>query len=82
MTGRVKLFLKLPSACFLVKIVIFCVVHDLTGVSHLLERTVKTEAPFTRVVALFGLYIFFYTQIKDTVPSLYSTSRISIPAGM
>jgi hypothetical protein len=41
---------------------------------------VETEAPFTRVTALFGLYIFFYTQIKDTTPSLYSTSHIPIPA--
>lgn len=82
MTGRVKLFLTLPSAYFLVKFVTFCVVRDLTSVSHLLERTVKTEAPFTRVTALFGLYIFFYTQIKDTVPPLYSTSHIPIPAGM
>ena len=47
-----------------------------------LEKTVKTEAPFTRVTALFGLYIFFYTQIKDTAPPLYSTSHITIPAGM
>jgi hypothetical protein len=45
-----------------------------------LERTVKTEAPFTRVAALFGLHIFFYTQIKNTVPPLYSTSHIPIPA--
>ena len=60
----------------------FCVAHGLTSVSHLLERTVKTEAPFTRVAALFGLYIFFYTQIKNAAPPLYSTSRIPIPAGI
>jgi hypothetical protein len=82
MTGRVRLFLTLPSACFLVKFVTLYAVHDLTNVSRLLERTVKTEAPFTRVAALFGLYIFFYTQIKGTVPPLYSTSHIPIPAGM
>ncbi|KAE9408266.1 hypothetical protein BT96DRAFT_873973 [Gymnopus androsaceus JB14] len=36
----------------------------LMNVSHrlLLERSMKTEAPFTRVVALFGLYTFFSTQ--------------------
>ncbi|KAF8807740.1 hypothetical protein BYT27DRAFT_7189838 [Phlegmacium glaucopus] len=45
-----------------------------------LERTVKTEAPFIRVAALFGLYIFFYTQIKDTTPRIYSTRHIPIPA--
>ncbi|PPQ67118.1 hypothetical protein CVT25_005719 [Psilocybe cyanescens] len=46
-----------------------------------LERTVKTEAPFTRVVALFGMYVFYYTQIKDTFPALYSITNIPIPCG-
>ena len=31
MTGRVKLFLTLPFACFLVNFVTFCVVYDLTS---------------------------------------------------
>ncbi|KAF8167743.1 hypothetical protein B0H34DRAFT_792438 [Crassisporium funariophilum] len=47
-----------------------------------LERTVKTEAPFTRAVALFGLYLFFYTQIKDVTPPLYSIANIPIPFGI
>ncbi|TFK36865.1 hypothetical protein BDQ12DRAFT_608927 [Crucibulum laeve] len=44
-----------------------------------LERMAKTEAPFSRVVALFGLYTFFYSQPKYTAPPLYSVSHISIP---
>ena len=77
-----RTFLDITLRLFIGEICHICVVHDLTSVSHLLERTVKTEAPFTRVAALFGLYIFFYTQIKDTVPPLYSTSHIPIPAGV
>ncbi|KAJ3500528.1 hypothetical protein NLJ89_g9752 [Agrocybe chaxingu] len=46
-----------------------------------LERTVRTEAPFTRAVALFSLYVFFYTQIKDPIPALRSISNIPIPYG-
>ncbi|KAK7059126.1 hypothetical protein VNI00_001752 [Paramarasmius palmivorus] len=44
-----------------------------------LERTVKTEAPFTRVVALFGLYTFFNTQPSGSAPRLHSVNRIPIP---
>ncbi|KAF9056533.1 hypothetical protein BJ165DRAFT_531317 [Panaeolus papilionaceus] len=44
-----------------------------------LERTVKTEAPFTRVVALFGLHTFFFTQIESTAPPLYTVKNIPIP---
>ncbi|KIK70821.1 hypothetical protein GYMLUDRAFT_107345, partial [Collybiopsis luxurians FD-317 M1] len=44
-----------------------------------LERSVKTEAPFTRVVALFGLYTFFNTQPSSSGLALYSTQHISIP---
>ncbi|KAG6832270.1 hypothetical protein H0H92_003503 [Tricholoma furcatifolium] len=44
-----------------------------------LERMVKTEAPFTRAIALFGLYTFFSTQPQGTAPSLYSLSHIQIP---
>ncbi|KDR85359.1 hypothetical protein GALMADRAFT_52449 [Galerina marginata CBS 339.88] len=46
-----------------------------------LERAVKTEAPFTRAVALFGVYLFYYTQVKDTAPALYCLENIPIPCG-
>jgi len=55
------------------------VCRDLTKV--LVERTVKTEAPFTRVVSLFAVYTFFYTQVKDPIPSLYSVANIPIACG-
>jgi len=55
------------------------VCRDLTKV--LVERTVKTEAPFTRVVSLFAVYTFFYTQVKDPIPSLYSVANIPISYG-
>lgn len=45
------------------------------------ERTVKTEAPFTRVVALFGLYAFFNTQPTGSAPPLYSMKQILVPIG-
>lgn len=48
----------------------------------LLERMVRTEAPFTRAVALFGLYTFFMTQPQGTAPPLYSISHIPIPVGL
>ncbi|KAJ3750601.1 hypothetical protein DFH05DRAFT_1565688 [Lentinula detonsa] len=53
------------------------------NVSHrlFLERSVKTEAPFTRVVALFGLYTFFSTQLSDSPLPLYSMKHIPIPLG-
>ncbi|KAJ4485952.1 hypothetical protein J3R30DRAFT_3281899 [Lentinula aciculospora] len=56
----------------------------LMDVSHrlFLERSVKTEAPFTRVVALFGLYTFFNTQPSSSALPLYSTKHIPIPLGM
>ncbi|KAF5312220.1 hypothetical protein D9619_002882 [Psilocybe cf. subviscida] len=44
-----------------------------------LERTVKTEAPFTRAVALFGMYTFFYSQIKEGAPKLQFLTNIPIP---
>ncbi|KAG5338605.1 hypothetical protein C0989_006858 [Termitomyces sp. Mn162] len=44
-----------------------------------LERMVRTEAPFTRAIALFGLYTFFLTQPRGTAPPLYSLSHIPIP---
>ncbi|KAK1228642.1 hypothetical protein PQX77_008236 [Marasmius sp. AFHP31] len=44
-----------------------------------LDRTVKTEATFARVVALFGLYTFFKTQPSGSVPPLHSVCHIPIP---
>ncbi|KAL0578611.1 hypothetical protein V5O48_003402 [Marasmius crinis-equi] len=44
-----------------------------------LERTVKTEAPFTRVVALFALYTFFNAQPSASAPPLHSVEHIPIP---
>ncbi|KAF9076118.1 hypothetical protein BDP27DRAFT_1313924 [Rhodocollybia butyracea] len=54
----------------------------LVNVSHrlFLERSVKTEAPFTRVVALFGLYTFFSTQPSNSLLPLYAVQHISIPS--
>ncbi|KAG6911557.1 hypothetical protein DXG01_011859 [Tephrocybe rancida] len=47
-----------------------------------LERMVKTEAPFSRAVALFGLYTFYSTQPQDTAPRLYNIRHIPIPLGL
>ncbi|KAJ7654982.1 hypothetical protein DFH06DRAFT_1201228 [Mycena polygramma] len=44
-----------------------------------LERMVKTEAPFTRTVALFALYTFFNTQPTGSAPPLHGLSHIPIP---
>ncbi|KAJ7293422.1 hypothetical protein C8J57DRAFT_1429228 [Mycena rebaudengoi] len=44
-----------------------------------LERMVKTEAPFTRTVALFALYTFFHTQPSGSAPPLHELSHIPIP---
>ncbi|KAJ7706349.1 hypothetical protein B0H17DRAFT_1036850 [Mycena rosella] len=44
-----------------------------------LERMVKTEAPFTRTVALFALYTFFNTQPTGSAPTLRGLSHIPIP---
>jgi hypothetical protein len=44
-----------------------------------LERTVKTEAPFTRAVALFAMYTFFYSQIREGAPKLQFIANIPIP---
>ncbi|KAF5385468.1 hypothetical protein D9757_005420 [Collybiopsis confluens] len=46
-----------------------------------LERSVRTEAPFTRVVALLGLYTFFNTQPTGSALTLYSSQNILIPLG-
>ncbi|KAF8642031.1 hypothetical protein AX16_009752 [Volvariella volvacea WC 439] len=45
----------------------------------LLERMVRTEPPFIRVVVLFALYTFFYTQPKETHPPLHFITNIAIP---
>jgi len=47
----------------------------------LLERMVKTEAPFTRVVTLLGLYTLLYTQPVAEAPPLLSISHLPIPIG-
>ncbi|KAF7310776.1 GH16 domain-containing protein [Mycena chlorophos] len=44
-----------------------------------LERIVKSQAPFFRVAALFGLYTFFNTQPSGSSPALHSLSHIPIP---
>ncbi|KAJ7487430.1 hypothetical protein B0H11DRAFT_2013298 [Mycena galericulata] len=44
-----------------------------------LERMVKTEAPFTRTVALFALYTFYNTQPAGSAPPLRGLSHIPIP---
>lgn len=44
-----------------------------------LERMTTHESPFTQLVALFGLYTFFYSQPKGTSPPLYGVSNIPIP---
>ncbi|TFK77252.1 hypothetical protein BDN72DRAFT_754013 [Pluteus cervinus] len=44
-----------------------------------IERTVRTEAPFTRAVALYGLHTFFHTQPSGTLPLLRSIAYIPIP---
>ncbi|KAF8349746.1 hypothetical protein F5887DRAFT_877726 [Amanita rubescens] len=46
-----------------------------------LEKTVDAESLFTRVVALFAFYTFFYSQPLDTAPPLYSISHIPIAIG-
>ncbi|KAF9479721.1 hypothetical protein BDN70DRAFT_906158 [Pholiota conissans] len=43
-----------------------------------LERTIKTEAPFTRAVSLFATYLFFYTQVKSEAPPLHCITNIPI----
>ncbi|KAG6840351.1 hypothetical protein C0991_007278 [Blastosporella zonata] len=43
---------------------------------------IKTEAPFSRAVALFGLYTFYFTQPHDTAPRLYNIAHIPIPLGL
>jgi hypothetical protein len=51
------------------------------ALTHGVERTVKTEAPFTRTVALFALYTFFNTQPSGSAPTLRGLSHIPIPIG-
>ena len=42
---------------------------------------VEGEPPYTRAVALFGLYTFFYTQPSGTAPALHRVAHIAIPIG-
>jgi len=44
-----------------------------------LERMVEGEAPYTRAVALFGLYTFFSTQPSEMAPTLHRVAHIAIP---
>ncbi|KAK0198265.1 hypothetical protein F5146DRAFT_1018860 [Armillaria mellea] len=44
-----------------------------------LECTVDLEKPIKSLVALFGLYTFFYTQPTDVCPPLHSVEHIPIP---
>jgi hypothetical protein len=46
-----------------------------------LERTVESEAPSIRAVALFGLYTFYFTQPSGTAPALHRVAHIPIPLG-
>lgn len=44
-----------------------------------LERTVESEAPHTRAVALFGFYTFYFTQPSGAAPALHRIAHIPIP---
>lgn len=46
-----------------------------------LERIVPTEAPFTRVIALYALYTFYNTQPSSAAPKLHRKEDIPIPLG-
>ncbi|KAJ3473825.1 hypothetical protein NLI96_g12804 [Meripilus lineatus] len=43
------------------------------------DRMVETENPMTRVVAMFGLYTFYFSQPSTSAPSLYSVKHLPIP---
>lgn len=45
------------------------------------ERTVESEAPHTRAVALFGFYTFYFTQPSGAAPALHRIAHIPIPLG-
>ena len=53
-------------------------VNDYT---RLLERFSERVEPMRRLVALFGLYTFYFTQPRDTQISLYSTTHVDIALG-
>jgi hypothetical protein len=46
------------------------------------ERIVEMEAPLTRVVALFSMYTFFFSQPTLSSPPLHSVTHIPIPIGI
>ncbi|OSD03181.1 hypothetical protein PYCCODRAFT_1477061 [Trametes coccinea BRFM310] len=45
------------------------------------EHLSHSKTPLARVVALFSLYTFHYTQPSSSAPPVYSTSHIAIPTG-
>lgn len=58
-----------------------CVCLTLQCLHILTECIVDLEKPITSLVALFGLYTFFYTQPTDVCPPLHSVQHIPIPCG-
>lgn len=46
------------------------------------ERLVSTSHPIEKVVAIFGIYTFYFSQPSTSGPSLYSLKHIPIPIGM
>jgi hypothetical protein len=46
-----------------------------------LERFSEHVEPMRRLVALFGLYTFYFTQPRDTQIPLYSTTHVDIALG-
>ena len=63
-----------------------CVTHRAHSAQHpltpiVLEHTMDTESPLTRVVGLFSLYTFHTTQPSTSAPALYASTKIPIPIG-
>ncbi|KZT06002.1 uncharacterized protein LAESUDRAFT_654559 [Laetiporus sulphureus 93-53] len=44
-----------------------------------LERMIEMETPITRVVSLFALYTFYFTQPSTSAPRLHSVKHIAVP---
>lgn len=76
---RAQHFLMSSRDCFLVRRNKYILSH--LSKLHGIERMVKTEAPYSRAVALFGLYTFFYTQPRETAPPLHHINHIPIQLG-
>lgn len=49
---------------------------------HPTERAVASSHPMAKVVALFGMYTFFYSQPSTSTPSLHSIKHIALPIGI